>query len=204
MPFQACPGVAEVVVNYTLDGEPMVNVFHFRQTPPAPWSAANLVSLATGVRQAVNTHIMPQLSSAAAVTVVSARDLDSEGGAQGVAPVSTPFAGSKVGDCLPNNVALCITLRTARVGRSYRGRFYLPGIAESDSVGSRLTAPAQTAFDTAIVSFLAAMQALTPGDWAVLSRRNQGALRPVGLAEPVTAAVRRDAVLDSQRRRLPR
>lgn len=204
MAFQACPGVAEVVVHGTLDGENVYNVLHFKQTPATAWSAAALTTLATAVRAAWVTYILATVNVSYSVLEVSARDLDHEGGESGVAPISTATPGAILGDCLPNNVAVVCTLRTARVGRSYRGRMYIAGIAEADATRSRLVSAAATRFANVFANFNTAMQAITPGDWCVLSRRNQLALRPVGLGEPITSVALRDDVLDTQRRRMPR
>lgn len=109
-------------------------------------------------------------------------------------------AGTGVGDLLPLQVALCITLRTALSGASYRGRMYLCGFNEANNTAAGVLngTTASLAFVAGIKSSLQA-SAL---DLGVLSR-------PAPLATParaghittVTAIVARDAVWDTQRRR---
>lgn len=109
-------------------------------------------------------------------------------------------AGTATGDLLPPQVALCITLRTARAGASFRGRVYLPGWAES------LNAAGGTAVGTAVaVTFISNIKTnLTSSglDLGVLSRPDPDRVPPsLGFITPVTSVVCRDAVWDTQRRR---
>lgn len=108
--------------------------------------------------------------------------------------------GTMAGDALPPQIALCITLRTAQAGASWRGRVYLPGFAEAFNAGGGTanSGTAAVAFVTAIKSALT-----TSGmDLGVLSRPNT-AVNPLltGFITPVTSIVCRDLVWDTQRRR---
>jgi len=109
-------------------------------------------------------------------------------------------AGTATGDLLPPQVALCITLRTALAGRSFRGRCYLPGFAESvnGAAGAANGSAVSVAFITAIKSTLVS-NAL---DLGVIHRPTAAPL-PVtaGFITPVTTIVSRDLVWDTQRRR---
>lgn len=109
-------------------------------------------------------------------------------------------AGTATGDILPLQIALCITLRTAQAGRSFRGRCFLPGYAESvnTAVGLASGSTSAVAFVTAIKSALTASSL----DLGVLSRPAPLASPPrAGFITPVTAIVARDLVWDTQRRR---
>lgn len=44
-----------------------------------------------------------------------------------------PAAGTDTSDPLPPGVAILVSLRTAQIGRSYRGRVFLPAPAEAES-----------------------------------------------------------------------
>lgn len=111
-------------------------------------------------------------------------------------------AGSLATDLLPPQVALCITLRTAQAGRSYRGRVYLPGYVEQSSTVGGVVLPASIAPS---VAFVAAVQSalVTSGmQLGVLSRPAPDATPPrAGFITQVTSIVCRDAVWDTQRRR---
>lgn len=109
-------------------------------------------------------------------------------------------AGTGTGDILPLQVALCITLRTAFSGRTFRGRCYLPGWNEtSNGVTGVVTSTANAVgFITAIKSTLVSNSL----DLGVIHRPTESPL-PVtsGFITPVTSIVARDAVWDTQRRR---
>lgn len=111
-------------------------------------------------------------------------------------------AGTQALELLPPQTSLCITLRTAFAGRSFRGRVYLAGFTEGDNIAGGATNSATStpavAFVTAIQSALVA-QSLNLG---VIHRPTQAPL-PVtsGFITPVTSIVCRDLVWDTQRRR---
>lgn len=109
-------------------------------------------------------------------------------------------AGTLAGDFLPPQVALCITLRTAFAGQSFRGRVYLPGYGEaaSSSTGTSSGTSTSVNFITAIKAALVA-NAL---DLGVISRPAPDAIPArSGSIQTVTSIVARDAVWDTQRRR---
>lgn len=109
-------------------------------------------------------------------------------------------AGTMTGDLLPPQIALCITLRTAQAGRSFRGRVYVPGFGEGQNTAAGVAqgATGAVAFITAIKSNL-----ITSGlDLGVLSRPAPAAVPPrAGFITTVTSIVARDLVWDTQRRR---
>ncbi len=132
-----------------------------------------------------------------------------------------PVVGTATGDALPRGTALCVTLRTARAGRSYRGRTYLGGFGEGDN---DTDASASSTLVTLGVAFLTAVQAaMAASGWqmAVLSRPAEAysttktithadgsttvdtkshPSRP-GFGTAVTSITARNDVWDSQRRR---
>lgn len=55
--------------------------------------------------------------------------------------------GARTGDMLPPQAAGVISWRTGLAGRKYRGRSYIPGIAEMDQAGGTLVAGAQANLD---------------------------------------------------------
>jgi len=117
-------------------------------------------------------------------------------------------AGTGTGDPLPNEVAAVVTLRTARAGKSYRGRVYFSG-ADEDQNDS--TQHMEGPYQTAVIAFLTGVQAdmATEGiDLAVLSAPRYANLLPPldietwpGALTPVTSMQMLDGKWDSQRRR---
>jgi hypothetical protein len=115
---------------------------------------------------------------------------------------SSAIAGDLTGEGLPANVALCISFRTPARGRSYRGRNYVAGISEGDSLNSQVIngiGEALRAGYADIVNYIST----TTADHVVVSRFTSGQPRTVGVATQVTSYVLVDTVFDSQRRRLP-
>lgn len=114
-----------------------------------------------------------------------------------------PSAGTDAGESLPSNVALCVSFRTANRGRSGRGRNYVMGMTEAQTVGSFFG----TTYVNAVVAAyqtLAGAGTFTPGlQWVVASFQNGGADRPTALLQPVTTVLSVHNGVDSQRRRLP-
>lgn len=109
-------------------------------------------------------------------------------------------AGTLAGDLLPPQTALCVTLRTAQAGRSFRGRVYLPGFGEGQNAtgGTISSTGSCVAFVTAIKAALVASSL----DLGVLSRPAPTAPVPrAGFITVVTSIVARDSVWDTQRRR---
>lgn len=157
-------------------------------------------TLGTAIKAALTSSgLGAQISGGVAIANVGLRDIRSANTAEFI-DAGAPTGGTAGGDPLPPQIALCITLRTAQAGRSFRGRSYIPGFAESvNNVSGQITsAVAGVDFIAAIQSALVA-QSLNLG---VLSRPREAPLTPsAGFITPVTSIVARDSVWDTQRRR---
>ena len=70
-----------------------------------------------------------------------------------------PVVGGITGSPLPPQVAVLCKKLSGEVGRSFRGRFYIPGVAASwaDTEGDRLTSAHLTTFQTGLTAYLAAL-----------------------------------------------
>lgn len=113
-----------------------------------------------------------------------------------------PVAGILASELLPPQVALCITLRTAQAGRSFRGRVYLCGYAEGDNTIGGVVIPATLAPSVAFIVAIQAALVANGLNLGVLSRPAPTLPVPrAGFVTPVTSIVCRDAVWDTQRRR---
>jgi hypothetical protein len=122
--------------------------------------------------------------------------------------VATAVPGTGSGDPLPNELAAAITLRTAKAGKSFRGRMYFSGaiVSQSDAAGRIVSG-----FNSHLVTFATFVQTELFADGitlAVLSRPRYANLPPpldvqtyAGALTDVTALEARDTQWDSQRRR---
>ena len=77
---------------------------------------------------------------------------------------NTPIAGGQAGSNFPSpQVAMGVTLYTARAGKSYRGRVYLPGLSRNSiSEGGDWTSGAVGEADAFVTAWRDAIQASAP------------------------------------------
>lgn len=189
-----------------------LNVLGFKATgtfPTVDQAFANFVHSTVGAA-ANSSGLTGHLASTVIFERVLVRSLNSPAQAE-ISSTGTPLAGGGTGDVLPLNVASCVTLRTALAGKSFRGRTYISGFAESENdAGGRIT----TAANNAAAAFITAINTAlnTAGvPLAVLSRPYAGKTVPAktfpartGQGNIVTAAIVRDTKWESQRRRTGR
>ena len=163
-------------------------------------------SLSTGAQwTALAAHIAPTASFAG----VDLRDVRSAGFPL-VASSNAVVPGTSSGTELPNEVALVITERTARVGPQFRGRIFIPGWATTAlGTGNTVAAPAQTALQNwanqISAAFSGAGLILSLGQRArqAYTSPKTGTSFPARAATlvPITAMTVRDNHWDSQRKR---
>lgn len=103
-------------------------------------------------------------------------------------------AGTDIADPLPYGNAICVTLRTAMAGQSYRGRVYLPGFTEASNTSTNRVLAA-TGVDC--VDFLTENQT----DLGAIGLNLCVASRTLLESNPVTSITTRDLIWDTQRRR---
>jgi hypothetical protein len=196
------PGIVRVRVIGALGTERAENVYHLRRPAGAPWTADVVQSAALAVYQAYEANLLPFLSSTYTLLRTEAVQLAGPGSMQGAHTPAAGAAGAITGDCLPFNVAACVTMRTGLAGRSFIGRTYLPGIPELYQSASLLTVGAYDAYNQAAEVF---RQDVNAAGYVlgVYSQFTGGAPRAEGLFTPATSYAMADRVLDSQRGRKP-
>lgn len=112
------------------------------------------------------------------------------------------------GEALPRQVAAVLTIRTARAGKSYRGRMYWGGFAENANDSTQhMTAAAKTAIDAFCTGFI---NAVNINGWQLGVAHRPTTFDPdtglptapgLGFTTPATQVLCRDNVWDTQRRR---
>lgn len=130
---------------------------------------------------------------------VRATDEQTEGGPVDIETTGT--AGTASGDGLPTNATMCVSARTAKRGRSYRGRKYLSGLLLQDTT-DQVTwgSSAVTAYPAAFATLQGSLD--TAGfDVVVASKQHNGVETNPAETNEVIAWVTDDSI-DSQRRRL--
>jgi len=190
-----------VVLEYTLNGEAVINVYHVIKTTPVAVLSLDLPAVAA-IFNTFRLGMRPVQSAALSMVGIEVTDISVVGGFQyNTGAVATP-GGTNVADATPNNVAICVSLQTARSGRSFHGRSYQAGVTETMLTSLNLVTAATattmlTQFDNLRANLLASNYALVVASYfADKVQRTEVLPTPV-----LNFSI--DSPTDSQRRRLP-
>ena len=198
MAFIPWPNGVQLCFDFTTAGQNWQFCVALRKSAGAP-SDADLIMIAN---EAVNHWTSPLKTFIVATSTlrqIRVTNMTAQGAAQYVLPVNE--AGTGAGNSAPLGSCVVASLRTAKRGRSYRGRAYLSGwnVANLSTPTTILAAlvTAWTAFWTGLITSLDALGF----DVVVASRQHNGAVTsPAELNEVISVVV--DSAVDSQRRRL--
>jgi hypothetical protein len=200
MAYVPVPNTLQANVRFVLDGQQIENVLNFL------FPAGTFTESSADIYDALNTAfwavLRTQLSNQLVSTEVYMVDLTSNTGATATFPAFTSPSGNITATAESNQVAFCITHRTANRGRSFRGRTYISGLAKTNITQNTVDLSVANGLRDAFNDFRDLMQvAGTP--LVVVSRKANGVDRTTGLATPITESLYRDRFVDSQRRRAP-
>lgn len=184
MPFIPVPDVAQVRIEGRADNQLTINDLYFAVSGGGI-TPTNLNALVTAVDTWASGSLAPQLSEDWSYVRSTAFDLTSSTGPS--VETGTPTVGGVASEAAPNNVAACVSFRTAQRGRSSRGRNFVPGIP-----GNAITL--NTLSPTFISNLLVIYNALVGAgtfeagwQFVVVSRYTLGAPRVSGIAIPIIA-----------------
>lgn len=201
MPQLVVANAAQLRLIWSLGGQLYaINVMGVVNTGNIAITQALTNTLGTGIKAALTSSGHgAELHTTVALANVGLRDIRTANTAEFI-DTGGATAGTSATDVLPLQTALCVTLRTALAGRSFRGRTYLCGYTEATN-----TAAGVKSSTTSAVTFITNIKSnlVTVGlDLGVLSRPRVAPLTPsAGFITVVTSIVARDAVWDTQRRR---
>jgi hypothetical protein len=200
MDFIPCDKVVQVELLYRWDSQTVETVLHY-QAPNIP-TPTNFTDLAVFIKNWYNTSMKALQHSTISLVEIKMTDLTTD-----ISPVvdyttGLPLAGTIGADSMPNSVALAITKRTALRGRSYRGRIYHPGLAESQCAGNQVLSASVTSLMAAYELIRVATVGSASWPMVVLSRQHNNVRLAAGVATTVIA-LSTDGFIDAQRRRLP-
>lgn len=199
MPFIVLPLGIKIVLEFDLNGEIVINVYHATSTDPITG-----IKLLTIAQIMVSWWIDTQSDSFSqdlTLLSVETTDISIENGERVTLPASPFTPGAVLVEATPNNVAQVVTFLTAKTGRSFRGRSYLCGI-DKDSVTDNeisLTATAVLAANFAQLRTDLDVEGVT---LSVASFYHNLLPRVEGVATPIDS-FRINQRVDTQRRRLP-
>lgn len=197
VPVQDC---MEVEVRYIVESQRTENVFTFST------GGESFVAAAQAVYDVLETGWWPIMrnffSTGFAHDSVHVVDMsDQFGPVADFGAFANPTGTVNTGQA-PLNVAACISLKTNKRGRSYRGRKYMGPPALGLIAGSFLNSTGQGVIEDAFESLISSAGAAGV-PLVVVSKVTGGAPRTNGVQTLVTSASLFDSTLDSQRRRLP-
>lgn len=143
MALPVIPGVHRVALNYLLSNvQPAANVIHVRETGDVMTPAAVASSVATAWTQVVSNV---NFSNQVKFTSVRVTPLD---GSTAPVELATETVGTNTANMMPHQCAIVVTLRTAFIGRTKRGRMYLPAGTEATSENTDASKVSQQFADT--------------------------------------------------------
>lgn len=183
MPFIPVTGSVQVTVEGVADNQLTINDTYWQASGAV--NLSGMVGLGEAVSGWVGSAFAPLLSEDWSSTRVRVVDLSSPTGLFfETASVNT---GGVAGEAAPNNVAACVSIRSANRGRSGRGRNYVPGIPNSLITLNTLDNGFISDLLSAYTQFVGAGLFIVGWQWCVLSRFNLGAPRTEGLMQPVVS-----------------
>lgn len=198
MAFIPVPNSAQLCFDFTTAGQNWQFCVVIRKSAP-PLTSTDLANASAVAASWWSTNLRPLIQNNTVLRQTRATDISVEGGGQSIATVGT--AGTNGGILVPLNAALVVSLRTAKRGRSYRGRIYLGGLEQTDLVSETDVAGA---YVTSVLAAIAALQSqldTNSFDLVVASKQhNKVVTNPAETNEVIAATC--DSHIDSQRRRL--
>jgi len=199
-------GIAKITVKQTLAGVNVYNVLHAYMNNNAAVPQSELDSLASTVRAAWVTNVLPLQGGAVTLSDVQVVDLTNEFGLGSVASGSN--VGTATGTNLPANACTCWSWKILNRYRGGHPRTYIAGLTSSNILNANtIAATHRTAHATAAAAVRTAINGVSANGGTALmcavSYYKDKVLRPAGIALVFTG-VSVDDRIDSQRRRLGR
>lgn len=206
------PDGVQVKVWWQFRGISAFNMYGARVATGFTVTQATVDALATAVKTGfTSSGLKARLATTSTMGAVSVRDVRTPNKPDVLGQVSGD-AGSAVGVALPNQVAVCVSLRTDSAGVSFRGRSYIGGWpAAANAADGTIT---QADADAAVAWINAIKTAMTANGMALAILSPSLPTRPssvpgkpdlpakAAFSTLVTGVVLRDKTWDTQRRRL--
>lgn len=148
-------GAAQLKVYFSINGELCINVYGLRVTGTPVFGQSLIDTIGASVKAVWGSNMGPHCSVNCQLLRVGIRDLRQDHLPEW-RETAASVVGTGVGDGLPSKDALCVTLRTAQTGKSFRGRTYLSGWTEAENTTSGVAANSAV---TAALNYLSALNA---------------------------------------------
>lgn len=186
--------------NFRLQNVPVTFCLHvFVQTPVTQGKVSAVTAVAGAWWEATGKGMFSQDLSIESIVVT---DVSQQPAYQDTITTFTATAGTIAVEALPNGSAIVATARTAYIGRSYRGRIFLPGIDIDAVTQNTLSSGAKSNIADGLEDL---RQAILNAGFALIvpSYQNELSSRETAVGTVVTHFDVRDNVKSQRRRNLP-
>lgn len=201
MAFVPAPNIVMVEVRATLEGQQIENRFNINAQEAVTPTIVN--DITNVVNNWAITQYFDWLPVAVQLRETVGTDLTVQNGDQVTLVPEAPVVGAVGGAQEPNEVTICVSLRSGLRGRSARGRSYVFALPKVQVSGNVLS---ETWIDGFVTSYQILIDALATNGTplTIVSYRTNNAPRPGGpVYFAVTTALIVDPIVDSMRRRKP-
>lgn len=209
MAYVPVANTAMVELRQQLDGEEIENTTYWTTT--GAWTIGGLQALANFLADWWVDSLAQYLSSAIKLNEAFATDLTTNTSPVASYTTGLPAFGLVGQESEPNNVAACLSIRTANRGRSNRGRNYIAGIPGGSVTQNTLSSDwmanvhaAYTGLKTdALANDFTMVVVSRYSGFTIVGGKKKPTPRAAGLITPVTNFSWTDDTVDSLRTRLP-
>lgn len=193
MPIPNNPKVVKVAFVFSRDNRTFINTFHVAD--PDGWDAASMHTLAVDMAGWWTLHYAGDMPAGVSLQQIQVRLLDPSNPLAEDYTTGLPVAGGTVAAMEAANVTSTLSWRTGLAGRKYRGRTYVPSIAETQTTqDDKLTGAMSTALSIIANAFITAVTSGNRVPVVFHAATNT-------FTQIVSYVI--ENILDSQRRRLP-
>lgn len=158
-----------VRLHYAVAGQLAICVYGALVTGNPTFDQAFANTLGAALKSNFLTNLASHMNSGSGLIRVSVRDIR-QANLTEFFDTNPSQVGTGVGDSLPPQTAICITLRTAKSGKSFRGRSYIPGWLEADNAATGQQATTATSAALAYMTGIQTAFSNNGLNLAVLSR----------------------------------
>lgn len=183
-------------------GQEVVNTIHFRTG--AGWGSDDLQEVTDAALAQWIEWVLPFQSSDFALQRVEARGLRSAGDFGYEAEADPGTVGELLGASDNNATATVVSLRTGRIGKSYRGRIFVGGVPNANVENGFLQEAYRTSVAISVNNMIAAINSASGWSAVIVSYFSGGEQRVTPLVTQITQAISVTAYPGSANRRRPR
>ena len=199
MPFVPIPNTAMVELRMTQGEQLIENTFHVEKE--GVLTVSDLENIGDAFVAWFDAHRNLVIGTVT-LREVAIRDLTTASSIGIIYGSGLPLAGLLAGSAMPNSTTIAVKWGTGLSGRSFRGRTYHIGLAESQ-VSNNSIENATVVGLLASYNNLLSLVSSAGYTMVVASRVSNGSPRTTGVTTPILSASFADITVDSQRRRLP-